>query len=421
LKKKLAIIGSGISGLSSAYFLHENYNITLFEKNSRIGGHSRTITIEPLPDKQVDVDTGFIVLNDKTYPELNKLFLELDVAIDKTEMSFAISADNGKLEWSGTSLDSLFAQRKNLLNPSMIMGLFDINKFNKHSLNFAKANSGLTLGELIDQMKLGKWFKNYYILPMGGAIWSCSYKKIMDFPALSFVTFFHNHGLLRIDNRPQWYTPKYKSIDYVSKIQNLIDEVGEIISNITIEKIVRFPDKVLIIDKYDRKHEFDEVVFACHPTDILAILKDPTEVEKKILGKFTKQKNIAFTHCDITHMPINKKCWSSWNYLYDSEGENENVSVTYYMNKLQHIDDKYPVFVTLNPIKEIAKNKIYDQHEFYHPIFDQNAIDGQKNMDKIQGIDRLWYVGAYLNNGFHEDGIVSSINMVKKINEKNKT
>lgn len=413
-RKKIAIIGSGISGLSCAYSLKDIYDIVIYEKDERIGGHSRTITINT-EDDEIQVDTGFIVLNDKTYPNLNKLFQDLKIELVKTEMTFAISANNGELEWSGTSIDSMFAQRKNIFNMPMLMGVLDILKFNRNAVNFTRNFRSITLGQLLNKMSLKSWFRDYYILPMGGAIWSCSAEKMMDFPASTFVNFFDNHGLLSINNRPQWYTLKDKSISYVSVLRKLIEEKHQIIQNSKIEYIKRNEAEVEIKEAEKVPAYYDEVIFACHPAEILGALKDVTVKEKSILKKFSRQKNTAYTHSDLNQMPKLKKCWSSWNYLYHQNATENKVSVTYWMNKLQHINENNPIFVTLNPINPIPKDKTYDIYDFYHPIFDKDAIEGQKEIDHIQGQNKLWFSGAYLRYGFHEDGIWSGLNVLSKI------
>lgn len=426
-RKRIAIIGSGISGLSAAYFLKDECEINLYEKDNRLGGHSRTITINVndqgwgpsfagMTAGEIQVDTGFIVLNDRTYPNLTKLFGNLGIELSETEMTFAISANNGALEWSGTSINSLFAQRKNIINPHMIRGIFDILKFNKNAINFAQKFPEITLGDLIDKMNLKSWFKDYYILPMGGAIWSCCAQKMMDFPASTFVNFFDNHGLLSINNRPQWYTLKDKSISYVSVLRKLIEQKHQIIQNSQIESIKRSATGVEIKEAEKEIAHYDEVIFAAHPVEILSILKDTTAEEKSILEKFSRQKNTAYTHSDLNQMPKLKKCWSSWNYLYRKDSKESTVSVTYWMNKLQHINEDYPLFVTLNPLTSIPKDKTYDINDFYHPLFDKAAIEGQQAIDNIQGKSKLWFCGAYLRYGFHEDGIWSALNVLSKMN-----
>ena len=418
VRKNIAIIGSGISGLSAAYFLRNKHNITIFEKDKRLGGHSRTITILNQQNQEISLDTGFIVLNDRNYPNLNKFFEHLKIDITKTEMTFSVSANDGQLEWSGTSIDSFFAQRKNLLNLPMLKGITDIFKFNKNALKSLQNSPNQTLGEFISIMKLGAWFRDYYILPMGGAIWSCPPEKILDFPASTFINFFNNHGLLTINNRPQWYTLKNKSISYVQAIEQALESDVKIVKNASIDFVDRTEEGVEVVANGEEPETFDEIIFSCHPTEILKILKNPSAKEQGIFSNFLAQKNIVYTHCDEKQMPRLRKCWSSWNYLLDKNSENSSVSVTYWMNTLQHIDKSSPVFVTLNPNKPIDENKIYDVHEFNHPIFDSAAIGAQSQIDEIQGEHNLWFCGAYLKYGFHEDGIWSAINMLNKMGKE---
>lgn len=299
----------------------------------------------------------------------------------------------------------------------MLGGMFDIAKFNKKALEVLDCHPGLTLSELIQIMKLGSWFRDYYILPMGGAIWSCSYKAVMDFPAATFVNFFHNHGLLSLNHRPQWYTLKNKSIDYVQAIEKSMEKSGVRVKKAELISVTRQTNAVCIQGQNHGPKHFDDVIFACHPADILKILTDVSGQEKNILLKFNQQKNIAYTHRDINQMPKIKKCWSSWNYLYSKGSENKAVSLTYWMNKLQNIKTSSPLFVTLNPVITIPDDKIYDVHDFYHPIFDHQALDGQRELKDLQGVNKTWFCGAYLKYGFHEDGVKSSIDMVQKMDE----
>ncbi len=404
--KKIAIIGSGISGLSAAYFLKDTHQVTIYEKNPQLGGHSRTIEVE-----NTKVDTGFIVFNDRNYPNLMKLFQELGLEITKTQMSFSVSTS--KLEYAGNSIFSMFAQKKNLFNYAMLRGLYDIYKFNKNAQKVSKLHPHLSLGELLEKMQMTNWFKDNYLLPMSGAIWSCPTSKMLDFPASSFIDFFANHGLLSLNNRPQWYSLKDKSIAYVSLLEKAIAAKGIIIKNAHITNIKRAEHKVHISCANKPEEQFDELIFTCHPQEILGLLSDMSQEEKNILSKFSRQKNIAYTHSDISQMPKLKQCWSSWNYLASAEA----VSVTYWMNELQHI--KSPLlFVTLNPHREIAVNKIHDVYEFYHPVFDQHSNMGKELIKTIQGKNHVWFSGAYLKNGFHEDGILSSVEMVKTYKRK---
>jgi predicted NAD/FAD-binding protein len=402
--KKIAIIGSGISGLSAAYFLKDTHQVTIYEKNPQLGGHSRTIEVE-----NTKVDTGFIVFNDRNYPNLMKLFQDLGLEIAKTQMSFSVATS--KLEYAGNSICSIFAQKKNLFNYVMLRGLYDIYKFNKNAQKVSKLHPQLSLGELLEKIQMTNWFKHNYLLPMSGAIWSCPTTKMLDFPASSFVEFFANHGLLSLNNRPQWYSLKDKSIAYVSLLEKAIIARGIIIKNATITNINRAKGEVTISLANQPEVQYDELIFACHPQEILGLLSDISMDEKNILSKFSRQKNIAYTHSDISQMPKLKQCWSSWNYL----ASNEKVSVTYWMNQLQNI--KTPLlFVTLNPNTKIDDNKIHDVYEFYHPVFDQHANLGKELIKTIQGKNNLWFTGAYLKNGFHEDGMLSSAEMIALLN-----
>ena len=305
-KKKLAIIGSGISGLSAAYFLKDNYDVTVYEKNAIFGGHSRTISIVDNKKSKVDVDTGFIVLNNRTYPLLNKLLKDLEVDIEDTEMSFAISANDGQLEWAGSSLNTLFAQRKNLFNTNMLRGVLDIIKFNAKAKDFIKKSPNLSLGQLIKKMNLGSWFRDYYILPMGGAIWSCPSSTMLGFPATTFVSFFDNHGLLSLKNRPQWHTIKNKSKEYVKALVSSISKNNTLKKNCNIEYIDCLDDKIQIKEYGKDLVVYNKVLFACHPVEVLPILKSINPALQSALKKFSREKNIAYTHCDSMQMPKEK-------------------------------------------------------------------------------------------------------------------
>lgn len=410
-KPKIAIIGAGISGLSAAYYLKEDAELTLFESASRLGGHSRTISIEHHAGEHITVDTGFIVLNEQNYPNLLHLFKELNIDCQKTEMSFAISIDEGRLEWSA---NAFFAQTRNLFDINMYRGLIDIHQFNRKSLAMVTAYPDLTLSQLIEKMCLGSWFEQNYLLPMASSIWSCSVNQIMQSPAVMIVQFFKNHGLLNLFNHQQWYTLVNKSQAYVEAIQQqLLAANTRIITEAKITHIQRRADAVTLF--HTQEEQFDAVIFACHPVEILQMVQDASVQEQRILSKFSRQQNIAYTHSDTRLMPKLSKCWSSWNYLCSDDTA---ISLTYWMNKLQHIPATLPLFVTLNPKLLISEQHLYDQHTFYHPIFDQNAISAQTELLELQGIDKYWYCGAYLRYGFHEDGIWSALNAVNSIKNR---
>lgn len=406
--KKVAIIGAGISGLSAGYFLKDNYEISVYESKNRLGGNSRTISIN-LDNQDIMVDTGFIVLNDRNYPILNELFDELNIETQNTEMSFSVSSE--EYEWAGKNLDTIFANRSNLFKFPMIKGLYDILKFNYYSQDFVKNTPNISLEELMTQMELGAWFKNYYLCPMASAIWSCDHNDIGKYPAESFINFFKNHGLLNLRNRPNWMTLKHRSIEYVQKLEKILSKKGKIYKNSKIEFIKRFNDYVEIKDEKNTLR-YDKVIFSNHPEEILKILQNPNPKEKKILSCFKQSRNMAYTHSDENLMPQNFKCWSSWNFKYDAICNKS--SITYYMNKLQHIDSIVPIFVTLNPITPIDESKLYDMYEFYHPFYNIESLIASKEMHNIQGMNNCFYSGAYLKNGFHEDGISSSKEIIEK-------
>lgn len=409
MKERIAIIGSGISGLSAAYYLKDKFDITIFEKQSRIGGNSRTIEVKKAALKS-KVDTGFIVLNDKNYPNLLKLFNELDIELHNTEMSFSVSSK--KYEWSGDNLDSIFAQRRNLFDLNFLKGLYDILKFNKNAVRIIEECPDITLDELLVKLKMRKWFKEHYLYPMGASIWSTDAEDIKYFPAKSFIIFFKHHGLLSINDRPQWMSMQNKSIEYVSKIEDILLKKANIVKSSNISSIKRNKGKVIIVSN-KKKYEFDKVIFSNHPEEILKNLDDPTEKENQILKKFSQVRNVAYTHSDSSFMPHLKKCWASWNFKYDDHFN--EASITYWMNKLQNIDMDLPIFVTLNPARPISDKKIYDKFVFYHPKYNMNSFIGQLELTKMQGENNTYYCGAYIKNGFHEDGISSALDVVDAI------
>ena len=364
---KVAIIGSGISGLSCAWLLNQKYDITLFEENNYLGGHSNTASIT-YNDKEIDVDTGFIVFNFRTYPNLKALFELLNVKIQKSNMSFGIKNLDNNLEYSGSNLTSLFAQKKNLCNIKFWMMLKDILKFNRNAIKTIKANNiadNKTLNEFINELKLGKYFKDYYLLPMASAIWSCPLELITNYPVKTFLQFFYNHGLLNVKQDLQWYTIEGGSKEYVNKISENFQH--KIKLNTKIIKTSQSKEKIILTDQQNNNYKYDHVIFATHTDQTYQIISDKTSMEEKILSKINYNKNIAVLHKDINQMPRNKKTWASWVCL--SKQKTKEVSLSYWMNNLQNIDDSYPLFVTLNPINKINKNDIFGEYQYAHPIF----------------------------------------------------
>jgi len=413
-KPSIAIIGSGISGLSAAYFLADKYQVKLFEKNNYLGGHSNTVNID-YDGTKIAVDTGFIVFNHKTYPNLKKFFELLKVDCIKSNMSFAAKIDDGRVEYAGTNLAAFFAQLKNTLNPKFWQMLFDILRFNKRAVEILNKpfDGNYTLKNLLDDLGMRKYFREFYILPMSGAIWSCPLEAMLNYPAQSFVEFFKNHGLLTVADQPQWYSVNGGSVEYVKKIS------AKISSSMSLEDEVlaveRTSDnKVLVVSKKGNE-VFDLALFSLHGDQVLKILKNPTTQEKEIFSKFTYQKNHAILHRDKSVMPSSKRAWASWVYSKNQQKTN-SISVSYWMNNLQNIDHNFPLFVTLNPNQKIAADKIFAEFTYEHPIFDTKAIEAQSGIDKLQGIDRFYFCGAYQKNGFHEDGISSALGAINKLN-----
>lgn len=410
---KIAIIGSGISGLGAAYLLDQKHEITIYEKNSYLGGHSRTVNVETDLGK-TNVDTGFIVFNDRNYPLLTGLFRHLGVEIEKSDMSFGVSISNTNLEYATKNFNSFFAQKKNLINPHFGKMIFDILKFNRKAKAFLNSKAQLTLGQYLNKLKMGEWFKNYYLLPMGGAIWSSPIDQMLEFPAKTFVRFFYNHGLLSMSNHPQWYTVKGGSKEYVTLLTKGFKE--KIKLNCGVHKVYRSKGKVSIENSTGEMEEYDQVVFSCHADQALRMLDNPTNDEKNILDDFSYQDNKIILHSDLTFMPKNRKCWASWVYLSDSlKDNNRNISLSYWMNQLQNQKCLMPLIITLNPNRTPKSHLIHDSHNFSHPIFDFKAIESQKKLENIQGKSNSWFCGAYQRYGFHEDGLWSAVSISKKL------
>ena len=417
LSTKIAVVGSGISGLALAYSLSKTFQVKLFEKQDRFGGHSNTINVN-LEGRSIPVDTGFIVFNTKNYPNLTSLFNHLKITTKLSDMSFGFSSGNGKLEYSGRSLNTLFAQRRNLLNIRFVNGLRDILRFNREApIDLAEGKLiDLSLGDYLRQKRYGKWFAEQFILPMGGAIWSSPAYKILAFPAINFVSFFQNHGLLRgMADTLQWRTIDGGARVYVDKITKKIG--SRAFSNSNVQEIERVKDGVSLRFSDGVSEKFDQVIICTHAPQAAQILLGKTHKEKELLKSFKVSKNKVVVHSDKTLMPYTKKAWSSWNFV--SPGwlgdSNQRSSVTYWMNRLQGIDKSYPIFVSLNPLSAPADEAIHAEFDYYHPIFDKNSFDAQKQMDEIQGNGGVWYAGAWLGYGFHEDGLVAGLRVAKAL------
>ena len=406
---KIAVIGSGISGLSSAYYLSKHHKVDLYEQSDHFGGHSYTYDIKE-EDKIVPVDLGFIVFNELTYPNLINFFNELNVPFEKSNMSFSVSVKNTNVEYGGSGFNAIFANKLNLFNLKFLKMIREIISFYNYAPSLLQNNiEDKTLGDYLRRSKLSKYFIEYHIIPMVAAIWSMPFSKAKEMPLKLFLNFFINHGLFRLKNRPQWFTVTNRSRNYVKKILEKIS--GEIFKNYKINNISRSDDNVRI-SIGNEYLDYDQVVLACHADQSLNILNDPSAKEKEILNKFTYVSNRAFLHTDENLMPSRKKAWSSWNSIT----KDNRTCITYWLNKLQNLKTNKNYFLTLNPIAEVEENKIIKQEKFTHPYFNNENVSLQKDLHLLQGKKRTWFCGSYFGYGFHEDGLKSSIDLVKKFN-----
>ena len=408
---KVAIIGSGISGLTAAYLLQKEHDITVFEANDYIGGHTHTHEINQ-NNKTWKVDSGFIVYNEKTYPNFIKLLKMLEVKVQKTTMGFSVKAPLKNLEYSGGSLNTVFAQRRNLFNLSFLIMLKDIFRFNRLAVReLSGIKETTTISSFLKTHGFSSHFKENYIIPMGAAIWSTTAQKTTEMPAVFYIRFFKNHGLLQIFNRPQWFVIKGGSKSYVQKIIAGFKE--KILLSSPIKKVERGPSSVKIYNDADSAPMlFDKVIFATHSDQALKLLNDPSEDEKSILGALPYQKNTAVVHTDASLMPKIKATWSSWNYLLSGD-PGRPVTLTYNMNILQSLDAKPDFLVTLNSSGEIDPSKIIKKIEYHHPLFTVDGVNAQKKKNQISGQNNTFYCGAYWGNGFHEDGVNSALDVCK--------
>ena len=413
---KIAVVGSGVSGLSAAYYLSKKHSVDLFEKENQFGGHANTLKVIYGNKKEVAVDVGFMVFNQKTYPNLIKFFSENKIEIEKSDMSFSVSVKGSDLEYCGKGIGGIFSNKKNLFNLKFIKMFFEIISFYKkcEKVEIKKIESK-TLGAYLKEIKISDYFINYHIIPMVSAIWSMPPYEATQMPLIFFLNFFKNHGLFKIKDRPQWYTVSNRSKTYVDKIINQIS--GEHFKNYNINKIIRneFGAKIF----YGEKNEFfnyDKVVIATHADEALKIIENLTSDEELILKNFKYRENAAIIHFDETIMPKNKNAWCSWNSSMNIDSI-EKTSVTYWLNQLQNLNIDKNIFLTVNPFTEISADKIFKKIKFTHPYYDAGALSNQGNLYKIQNKKNTLFCGSYFGYGFHEDGIRSSIEMLKTLND----
>lgn len=397
----IAVVGSGISGLSAAWLLSRRHRVVLYEADCRLGGHSHTVDVGGLA-----IDTGFIVFNETTYPNLTALFDHLRVATKPSDMSFAVSLDGGKLEYSSTGLPGLFAQGRNAISPRFWRMLIDLVRFYHEAPRNAAALGLITLDEYLDAEGYGDEFRNDHLYPMAAAIWSTPATRISAYPAAAFIRFCHNHGLLKLFDRPVWRTVAGGSRLYVRALANAVTEVVTHCEAITVRRTGTGVD---IVDRAGHCRHFDQVVIATHADQALGMLADSDPEERELLGAFKYIENTAVLHSDVHLMPQRRRVWSSWNYMSAHHGDDRKLAVTYWMNRLHGVESPAPLFVTLNPHRKIEPAAVVKRIQYSHPQFDAAALQAQNRLWSLQGRRRTWFCGAYFGAGFHEDGLQAGL------------
>lgn len=402
--QRIAVIGAGIAGLSAAWLLSRVYDVTLFEANNYLGGHSHTVDVT-LDGVTAPVDTGFLVFNDRTYPNLIALFDHLDIASCASDMSFSVRIAAEDIEWAGSNLAAVFAQRRNLLRPRFWGMLSDILRFNKQATVIAQGKDSFaaTLGEFLAAGAYGRAFRDWYLLPMAGAIWSCPTATMLDYPARTFFAFCANHGLLQVSDRPQWRTVIGGARTYVDR---LAAEIGDVRINTPVAAVSRGQGGVTLTLASGATQRFDAVVLACHSDQALRLLGDADVAERAVLGAIRYQDNRVVLHTDERFLPRSPAAWSAWNYhAEDTSAQGQPVGVSYLINKLQPLPFRQPVVVTLNPGGEPRAETVIDRYSYAHPVFDQAGIAAQARLPQLQGRRNTWFCGAWAGYGFHEDGL----------------
>ena len=429
--ERIAIVGSGISGLAAAHALAGKASITLFEAGDYFGGHTHTVDITlPTPTGSVThgVDTGFLVFNERTYPELIRLFAELDVKTAKSDMSFSVMVPGGRgrgktLEWSGSSLNSVFAQRSNLLNPRFLGMLRDIVRFNRLTTEMANTNAEAAmeqpLGDFLETHAFSDAFRDWYFLPMMGCIWSCPTEQMLQFPVATMIRFCYNHGLIQVADRPQWWTVSGGARHYVEKIvAGIADKrLGTPVRHIS--RDASATQGGIRIQTDAGAEVFDKLILATHSDESLALLRDATSAEKTVLGAIRYQPNHAVLHTDASVLPQKKLAWAAWNYerAQNTPQESARVCLHYLLNMLQPLPFTQPVVVSLNPLREIERKHIMGEFTYAHPVFDLAAIRAQKQLPSLQGLQNTWFCGAWTGYGFHEDGLKSGLLVARLVDE----
>ena len=411
---RVAVVGSGISGLSVAWLLSQKYQVTLFEAGNYLGGHTNTVDVT-VDGITAPVDTGFLVFNERTYPNLVELFSHLGVRTASSEMSFSVRIDEERVEWAGNSLASVFAQKRNLVKPEFWRMLKDILRFNRESREIVRSgrSANVSLGEFLVRGRYGRAFRDWYLLPMSGAIWSCPTRQMLDYPVDTFFRFCHNHGLLQLTGRPVWKTVVGGGREYVRRLAASIEDI-RLAS--PVESVVRDTDGVRLRLANGTTEGFSQIVFACHSDQALALLADIVDIEKKLLSRFSYQQNRAVLHMDNSLLPRNREAWAAWNYIAGTGAPAARpVSVSYLINKLQPLPFASPVIVTLNPTHAPRADSVIGEFDYMHPIFDRAAIDAQQELPAIQGKRHTWFCGAWTGYGFHEDGLKSALSVANAL------
>lgn len=410
--RRIAVIGSGISGLAAAHLLANDHAVVLFEAADRLGGHAHTVLAGKRGDQPVDM--GFIVFNRINYPHLTALFEKLDVPVTPSNMSFACSIQGGAIEYGLRDLNSLFAQRRNLLNPRYLRMLSDILRFHRRADEVL--TPGMTLRDLLATMRMSDAFRDHYIGPFTGAIWSTPSSGILDFPAEALIRFFKNHGLMGVWKHHQWYTVQGGSVEYVRRLQDDLTRHGvDIRTASPIAGVQRVPQGAMVRAVGCEWELFDEVIFATHSDDTLRLLSDATPAERAALSAIRFQPNEAILHSDPSQMPKSRRVWASWNYAEPAGPRPDRIDLTYWMNSLQPIPKDDPLFVTLNPNRAIPDALIHQVRTFHHPVYDQPALAAQQVLARMNGQSSTWFCGAWMKNGFHEDGFASAFDVAQSL------
>lgn len=409
---KIAVVGGGVAGIVSAYLMQRRHDVTLYEKNGYIGGHTNTVVIADGPDRGTPVDTGFIVLNDRTYPLFNRFLSQLAVSISKTDMSFSYADRKTGLQYASMDFDGIFAQRENLIKPSfwtLLRGIIKFNAVTRRRLHEGTLD-GLTLGQHLEKEGIAKKVAREFVLPMAGSIWSAPDGKIADFPAVTFARFYENHGLLSLTEHPQWYFISGGSQSYVRAF--LKDFKGEVFANSAVAGIRREASRVAVVLPGTGDVFYDRVIIAAHADDALKLLSDPSPEEKKLLLAWTYSKNNTVLHRDISYLPQNQRAWASWNYIRE-EGTDIDapVTLTYDMTRLQCLNTKERYCVTLNPARSIPQASVIRQIDYTHPVYNFESLSSQKELGRLNGVRNTYFCGSYFGYGFHEDAVRSAVDV----------